>query len=274
MQQIIYFIKKFRYFLLFVFLELIAFNFILQHHSFHRSKFVSSANSLSGNLYEKVNNISEFFLLKEENKRLNEENTRLLNLLEKSIDSSYVSVLVDDTQFGQKYKYRSAKVINNNFTKRNNYLTIDKGLKDSVFQDMGVINNKGIIGVIKNTSNRFATVLSILNGYSKINIRLKNSAHFGTLVWDGKDYNTMQITDIPRQAILSKGDTIITGGKSAIFPEGIPVGVIKDFRFSNNKYEQIHVQLFNDMSAIGHVQVIQNLLKKEQVELELNNANE
>ena len=274
MQQIIYFLKKFRYFLLFVLLESIAFIFIFQHHSYHQSKFVSSANAISGNLYEKVNNISEFFLLKDENKRLNEENTRLINQLENTKEQMVASTEIYDPVYNQKYVYRSAKIINNNFTRRNNYLTIDKGQNDSIYQDMGVINSEGVIGVVKNTSKNYASVLSILNSYSKINIRLKNSDHFGTMTWDGKDYNVLQIIDIPRQAILKKGDTLITGGKSAIFPEGIPVGTIVDFNFSNNRYEYINVALFNDMSALSQVRIVQNLYKEEQVELEEMNENE
>uniref|UniRef100_UPI002623786B rod shape-determining protein MreC n=1 Tax=uncultured Lutibacter sp. TaxID=437739 RepID=UPI002623786B len=103
---------------------------------------------------------------------------------------------------------------------------------------------------------------------------LKNSNHFGTLIWDGKSHTTSQLIDIPRQAIIKIGDTIITGGKSAIFPEGINIGVIKDFSFENNKYEQINVLLFNDMSAIGYVQVVKNLQKNEQKNLEQTTNNE
>ena len=274
MQQIIYFIKKFRYFLLFLILEIIALFFTLQYHSYHRSKFVNSANAISGNIYGKMNNLSEFFHLKSENQKFIEENTRLINLLGKMNSTKDTVVEFIDKDFKQKYNYLFAKVINNNFNRRNNFLTINKGRNDSIKPDMGVINSLGVIGVIKNTSANNATVLSILNSYSKINIRLKNSNHFGTLIWDGKDYNLLQITDIPRQAELKKGDTLITGGKSAIFPEGIPVGVIEHFVFENNKYEKIDMRLFNDMSALGYVQIIHNLQKTEQLELEQETINE
>lgn len=276
MQQIIYFIKKFRYFLLFITLEILAIFFTIQHHSYHKSKFVNSANVISGSVYSKINSINEFFYLKFENHLLIEENTRLKNLLEKK-EIEYNKdnfTVIDTSKYFQKYEYLVAKVINNNFTKKNNFLTINKGTNDGLIADLGVINSNGIIGVIKNVSSRFSTVLSILNSNSKINIRLKNSDHFGTLVWDGKDYNISQITDIPRQAVIKVGDTIISGGKSAIFPEGINVGVIKDFKFENNQYLEINVTLFNDMSSLGYVQVVKNLQKKEQLNLEQNSVNE
>lgn len=276
MQQLFYFIRKFRYFLLFIVLEILALFFTIQHHSFHKSKFVNSANFLSGGIYKKVNSINEFFNLKTENQILSEENTRLKNLLEKkkiNLTSENITV-IDTSQYFQKYEYISAKIINNNFTKRNNFLTINKGSKHGLVPDLGVINSKGVIGITKNTSPNYATVLSILNSSSKLNVRLKNSNHYGTLIWNGKDYNITQIADIPRQAIIKIGDTIITGGRSAVFPEGINIGVIKDFKFENSQYQEINVLLFNDMSSIGHVQVIKNLQKTEQINLEQSSANE
>lgn len=276
MRQIIYFITKFRYFLLFIVLEILAFIIIVQHHSFHQSKFVNSANFITGGIYDKANSVNEFFHLKKENRLLNEENAHLKNLLERKENVYTLDnfTVIDSTQYFQKYDYSVAKIINNNFTKRNNYLTLNKGSKHGLSTDLGVVNSKGIIGVIKNISANYATVLSILNNSSKINVRLKNSNHFGTLVWNGKDYNVIQIVDIPRQALVKVGDTIITGGKSAIFPEGIPVGVIKDFKYEKNKYQQINVLLFNDMSSIGEVQIVRNFHKNEQVSLEQRSVNE
>jgi len=276
MRQIIYFIKKFRYFLLFIVLETLAFIVIVQDRSYHQSKFVNSANFITGGFYNKVNSISAFFHLKKDNQLLSEENVRLKNLLEareNKFDLDSFSVK-DTSQYFQKYDYSVAKIINNNFTKRNNFLTINKGTKHGLTPDLGVINSKGIIGVIKNVSSNYANVLSILNTNSKINVRLKNSNHFGTLVWNGKDYNITQIIDVPRQALVKAGDTIITGGKSAIFPEGIAIGVIKDFKYEQNKYQIINIVLFNDMSAIGEVQIVKNLHKDEQVILEQSVVNE
>ncbi|KUO67623.1 MAG: rod shape-determining protein MreC [Lutibacter sp.] len=276
MRQIIYFIKKFRYFLLFIVLEILAFIVIVQDHSYHQSKFVNSANAITGGVYNKVNSVSAFFHLKKDNQLLSEENARLKNLLEARANKFVLDsfTVIDTSQYFQKYDYSTAKIINNNFTKRNNFLTINKGTKHGLTPDLGVINSKGIIGVIKNVSSNYASVLSILNTNSKINVRLKNSNHFGTLVWDGKDYNITQIIDIPRQAVVKTGDTIITGGKSAIFPEGIAVGVVKDFKYEQNKYQIINIVLFNDMSAIGEVQIVKNLHKDEQIILEQSVVNE
>ncbi|UMB53639.1 rod shape-determining protein MreC [Lutibacter sp. A64] len=276
MQQLIYFIRKFRYFLLFILLEVIAFIFIIQHHSFHKSKFINSANAITGGVYNTVSSVNNFLHLKTENKQLIEENTLLKNLLYKrdlELNKDNFT-LNDSSKYGQKYEFSYGKIINNNYTNRDNILTLNKGKNQGVTSDLGVINSKGIIGVTKNTSNNYTTVLSILNTKSMINVRLKNSNHFGTLVWNGKDYNVLQLIDIPRQAQIKIGDTIITGGKSAIFPEGIKIGAVRNFKFENNQYKNIDILLFNDMSAISYVQIIKNLERVEQLNIESNTLNE
>ncbi len=276
MQQLFYFIRKFRYFLLFLFLEIIALILTIQNHSYQQSKFINSANFISGGIYNQVSSIRDFFNLKSENKRLSEENNLLKNWIEKNKQKDLNKIIthIDTNKYSQKYQYITAKIINNNFTKRNNFLTLNKGAKQNLKADLGVVNSMGIIGVIKNTSKNYASVLSILNSNSKINVRLKKSFHFGTLFWNGLDYRVVQINDIPRQTVIKVGDTIITGGKSAIFPEGINVGVVKNFKYENNQFKEINVSLFNDMSALGYVQVIINFQKNEQKNLEHNNLDE
>ncbi len=273
MQQIIRFIEKYRYFILFLLLEFIALFFTIQSHSYHKSKFINSANSITGGAYKKANSINEFFSLKKENQRLSEENARLKNLLSQegfSIDT-ITNISIDTTKYFQRYNYIPAKIYNNSYSKRNNYLTINRGTKDGVDSEMAVVNSKGIIGVTKSVSKNYTTVISILNEYSQIHVKLKNNNHFGSLSWDGKNYNILQLVDIPRQAQIKAGDTIITGGKSTIFPEGILVGTIKDFEVSNNVFQTINIQLFNDMSSVSNINVITNLHKEEIEQLEAMN---
>jgi rod shape-determining protein MreC len=273
MQQIIKFLQKYRYFILFLLLEFIAIAFTIQSHSFHTSKFVNSANSITGGVYKKANLINQFFNLEIENERLLEENTRLKNLLSLKpiqLGSTY-NTIIDTTLYFQRYNYLGAKIYTNSYSRRNNILMINKGLKDGVQPEMGVETSRGIIGVTKSVSKNYSTVISILNEYSKINVKSLNNDHYGTLTWDGKDYKTAQLQDLPRQARIKIGDTIITGGKSTIFPEGKLVGTIKDFEIKNNTFKTINITLFNDMSSLSNVNVIKNLHKKEIQQLESTN---
>ena len=268
MQQLIYFIQKYKYFLFFLLLELVALFFTINNHSFHKSKFISSANSLTGGLYEKTSEFSEYLDLKKINADLAEENVRLKNENEKirnSIDSTVTSVINDSSVYRQKYTYTLAKAINNKFSSTFNFLTLNKGEKDGIKIEMAVTNDKGIIGITDQVSGNYSRVRSILNKNSSINARVKgDSTYFGNLKWDGKDIQVLQLENIPRQAIVKIGDTVITGGKSTIFPEGVLIGIVSNINVANSTTSSaIDVQLFNDMKNIRHVYVISNLDKDE-----------
>ena len=276
MQQIVFFLHKYKYFIFFLFLEFIAIALTFNNLNFHKSKFVNSANFVTGGLYSKATDISEYLYLKDINKELLDENTRLKNKLQQNtfmLDSTIEVEVIDSVLYHQKYIYINARIEKNEYSSQFNYLTINKGIKEGIYPEMAVINSKGIIGITDNVNNNYARVQSILNKNSKINARVKNSNHFGSLEWDGRDYNIVQLIDIPRQAILKIGDTIETGGKSTIFPGGVPVGIISKTYNGNTVNNRIDVQLFNDMSNLGFVYVVKNLHKQEIKSLE-NTSNE
>lgn len=271
MQNIINFFLKNRYF--FLFLVLLSFSLFLtiQSHNYHRSKFIHSANWVTGGIYETASNISDYFGLKKHNLRLIEENKRLRALLFNRDNAPLDSLPADSILIPENpgFVIRDAAVIKNSFSAPKNYLTIDQGEGDGIAQDMGVITSDGIVGIIDNTSAHYATVQSVLNTLTRINAQLKNTNHFGTLQWDGKSPSIVQLVDIARIAPLQTGDTIITGGMSTIFPKGIPIGTIKGFALDvSENYYIINVQLFNDMTNLRHVYVIENTNKEEILELE------
>lgn len=268
MQQIIYFFIRNKNFLLFCVLFSLSFFFTLQSHSFHKNKFVHSANFISGNLFSLKSNITGYFFLKQENKKLVEENSRLHTLVENS-ENTITSPEDESYLTESSFHFFSARIINNNYSKTKNHLTINISENDSIKMDMGVISSKGIVGIVNNVSSNFATVQSILNTQSQINAKLKKSNHFGSLVWDGKNPNITQLIEIPRLAPIVEGDTIVTGGKSTIFPEGIPIGFIKDFTPTQDQNSYIlNIQLFNDMTQLEAVYIIKNNNKEEILQLE------
>ncbi|MBT8185778.1 MAG: rod shape-determining protein MreC [Eudoraea sp.] len=271
MQQIIKFIIRYKTSLLYVFFLIISLAFTIQSHSYHRSKFFNSANWISGTVYNTSNNISSYFGLDEENERLLEENRQLRNLLyNKSLSDS---IELDTSAIN--YTITSARVIKNSYANPNNYITINKGKKDSIKQDMGVITSKGILGIIEHISKNYSSVQSILNTKSNINAKIKNTNYFGSLVWDTERYNVVQLEDIPRLVPLLVGDTIVTGAMSSIFPENIPIGTIKKFDLNVSKsFYRIDVELFNDMTNIKNVYVIYNINRPEILELESEIAND
>ena len=263
MQQIINFIIRNKNFLLFLLLFGFSFLFTIQSHSYHKSKFINSANFLTGGVYNSINNINNYFDLKPQNQLLSEENKQLRSLLRNS-GIKTDSVFLDSLMFNKSYLFYTSNIIKNSYSLSNNVLTLNKGRNDSIKQDFGVISSKGIVGIIDKTSENYATVISILNSTSSISAQLKKTNHLGSLTWDGKDSKFTQLIDIPKIAKVEIGDTIITSGQSSIFPKGVPVGIIEGFKLDQaENYYEINVWLFNDMTSIEHVYIIENVNKEE-----------
>jgi len=260
MQQIINFVIRNKVFLLFLLLFVISLGLTIQSHSYHKSKFISSANFLTGGVYESANNISGYFDLKQQNELLVEENSRLRQRIFSNVDSTNQNPsYLDSTTFTGIYEFKGTTVINNNYNNTKNYLTINLGENDSIYEDLGVITSKGIVGIIDNTSSNYARVLSILNTKSKINARLKATNHIGSLTWDGKSPQKTQLIDVSKFAPVKVGDTITTGGQSAIFPKGINIGTIDSFVLDpGGDTYTITIDLFNDMTSLAHAYVIIN----------------
>ena len=273
MQQILFFFIRNKNFLLFVLLFSISVFLTIQSHSYHKNKFVNSSNFVTGGIYSIKSSFTGYFNLKEENKILIDENTRIRKQLE-SYKNAVSMQNIDTTSIHSKYYFVSAKVINNSFSKTKNKLTLDKGLKDSLQLDMGVITSKGIVGIIDNVSHKYATTQSILNTNSQINAKLKSSKHFGSLIWNTDDPNTVQLIDVPRLAPVKIGDTVVTGGRSTIFPEGILIGSVVDFSLTEDENSQnLNILLFNDMTNLEHVYIINNLDTHEIINLEKGEEN-
>lgn len=271
MQQIINFVIRNKTFLLFLFLFSVGLALTIQSHSYHRSKFINSANALSGGIYGTVNSIDKYFDLEQENEILAEENKRLREQLLNAVNLEN-NVVTDTSISKENYRITTAEVYKNSYSLTNNYLTINKGKNDSIKQDFGVISSKGIVGIIDNTSKNYATVLSILSKRSKINAQLKNSNHIGSLIWNGKTPEFVQLIDVSKFAPVKAGDTIITGGQSSIFPKGINIGSIESFEtdISGDTYT-IQVKLFNDMTNIGTIYILENRDRNEILNLQNGN---
>ncbi len=268
MQQIFNFIFKNSHKLLFLLLLGISLALTIQAHSFHRSKVISSANFLTGGVYDQLNNVNEYFGLKTQNEVLAIENANLRSMLFNIQDTSALPE-IDTIKGIRKTNIIVAKVIHNSYNVHENYLTIKPGAAEGIKPDMGVMNSLGIVGIVDKVSKNYATVISILNTKSQINAKIKKSNHFGSLTWNGKSTGFVQLIDVPRLAAIRKGDTVVTGGQSVIFPENINIGVIdKIFTDEHTNYYTLDIRLFNDMTNLGHVYVIKSKDREEIINLE------
>jgi rod shape-determining protein MreC len=240
------------------------------HRGYQGSHVLNSSNEVIGTAYKTVANTKEYFSLKRENDKLSLENTVLRNFLK----SNYAALPLkeftrNDTLYKQQYSYLSAKVVNSSVNKRRNFLTLNIGSGQGITQDMAVMSNEGIVGIVTNVSENFASVMSILHKDVRVSCQLKKDRSYGPLIWDGKDYRYCLLTDIPTHARIKAGDSVITSELSGIFPEGILVGTIADYeRRQNEDFYTARVKLSSDLKKVNHVYVIKNKFKTERDSLE------
>jgi rod shape-determining protein MreC len=235
-----------------------------------RVKWLSSSSKVAGSVYQIKANLENYFELKKVNKRLSDENANLRQALYQSqFEKALIEGTFGNTDTLNKFVVSPAKVIKNSVIREKNLITLNKGGKEGIVQDMGVISDKGVVGVVENTSDHFTTVISLLHSELSINASLKNTKHFGSLIWDTKTIDRCILVDLPKISNIQIGDTIVTGGMSSVFPAGIPIGQVSAYSVPNNSsFYKAEVRLFNDMSNLDQVYVIKNTLKEEQVSLE------
>lgn len=253
MQRIIYFLIRNKDFILFLSLLFICLSINISYNEYNKSRFLNSSNTLFSHLYNTKFTISKYFNLEYQNKILTEENRKLrliiYNTNEKKVDQ-FEKVNFDVT---------SVSVIKNSYSYSNNFITIDSGEKDSIDIDNGVISSNGVVGIIDKTTYNYSRFISILNTNFLLNAKFKNSNYFGILSWDGININKVQLKDVPKQAEVSIGDTIVTGGNSLIFPKGIPVGYVDSYKLDNSEnYLELEIKLATDMTNIEKLYVLKN----------------
>jgi len=270
MKNLIRFLTKNSFVFLFLFLLFISFALLVQNNNYQSSKVFNSSNFLVGNLYSTVNNVNDYFNLKEVNAKLAEQNAKLQSTQIGTFSKIKGIILeINDTLYFQKYVCTAAKVVNSTTNKRVNYITIDKGAANGIEAGMGVVSLKGVIGTVKNVSENFCSVMSVLHEENAVSAKIKKSGYIGSLVWELGDYRMAQLEGIPNHVKLNIGDEIITTGYSMVYPEGIKIGKVVDFYLpEGNNFYNIDIELSVDYKSLSYVFIIKSWMKKEKKELE------
>lgn len=255
-------------FFVFLLLQGLAFSLTIRKSNVHHSSYFSSSHFISGGIYDLSSDITGYFGLRKENERLTAENAQLRDQLYRIGMSPSVRSIEDSTH-RLKYDFFEAEVINNSVNRRNNHLTLDKGLLDGVTPEMGVMGPNGLVGIVQDVSKRYASVMSILHQKSSISARIEGSNYFGSIVWNGEDHRVAQLMDIPSHVQLQKGQVLVTSGYSAIFPPNLRIGTVRDFKVApGDNFYQVNIDLSEDLAAVRNVYLITNLERLQQQTLE------
>jgi rod shape-determining protein MreC len=254
MQSIINSIIKNRNLIIYLFLSFITFNYLYNNSSVHYSGFGKIGTFISGSTSSIYSYINSYFNLRQENNKLIEENLELKKHESQFIDKSDTR----DVSENKIDKTISAKVILNSINKNKNIIVINKGELNGITKEMGVISSKGVVGIIKNITDNYSSIVSLLNTDLKINAVLKNTSTIGSISWNGLDPRIVQLNDIPLSSSVKIGDTIVTGGMSFYFTKGIPIGRIENYNNTSLEgYYSIDVSIFSDFSSLSNIYILQ-----------------
>ena len=282
MKNLLFFLRKYGYLLLFVIYITAAIIPYASSYHFQRKTLINSGSAVSGAFFSMTGYVSSFFHLRSENARLNEEigrlqaeNLRLYNTYNELAKTTFTTLPSTIDEPIITYNSIPARVINNSIHSPHNYITLNKGRSDGIQADMGVVSERGIVGVVSAVSEHYSVVISVLNKKMKISCRLKHGEYFGSLSWDDASNPTSAyLNDIPRHAVFAKGDTIITSGFSTIFPEGIIVGTVEEkdeAKQENDNFFRLKIKLTTDFQGLYHVRVLAHKGTEELKNLEKNN---
>jgi rod shape-determining protein MreC len=251
------FIAKNKNTTLFLLLEIVCVWLLISFNKRYNASFLNTSGRLIGNVNQSKADLDNYFQLKEINAALLSENRKLKEVL---FNSSVDSQRVDS----QRFILQSARVIDNSFRRSKNFFTLNKGKSDGIQQGMGVISKDGIAGQVKSVSNRFSTVYSLLHPNMRVSSRVKRTNSIGTVQWDQEDFRTANLKYIPRHIDLRQGDSVVTSGFNAVFPEGILIGTVSNIYLEDYMtFYEVDIDLSTDFTALEYVYIVQDTYKEE-----------
>ena len=275
MRNLLNFLLKYNYWFLFILLEVICFVLLFRFNNYQQSVYFTSANVVTGKVYEVSGSVSSYFHLKSVNEDLLDRNMLLEQqianlenaLRERQVDSVVVNSIRNLDN--KDYQIFKAHVIRNSLNQADNYITLDKGSSSGIRPEMGVVDGNGVVGIVYKTSPNYSLVISVLNSKSSISCKIVGSEYFGYLKWEHGDSRYAYLKDLPRHAEFNLGDTVVTSGYSTVFPAGVMVGTVDDMSDSNDGLSYLlKIKLATDFGKLGDVRVIARTGQMEQQELE------
>ena len=271
MERLFLFIYQYRAFFTFLVLELFCGWLIVENNSYQGARYFNSSNSVVASLNNFSQSIRDYFLLRDVNAALAEENAGLRKQLEQNNQRLQVldTLTLSDSLLITRFDFVSAKVVNNQIDRFKNFVTINKGEDAGLKPGMAVISPFGTVGKVKMVSNHYSVVTSLLNIDVMVSAVLKRTGHFGTIQWEGKDPDRISYKYIPRHVNPVVGDTVVTSGYSAVFPEGVMIGTIDKVELKKEAlFYELTVKLSQDFRKLSFVTVVKSQLKHEQDSLE------
>lgn len=265
MRNLLNFFIRYGAWFLFVFYAAISCFLLFQRNPFQHHVYLTSANAVVSGVYDVAANVTGYINLRDINadlqRRTADLESEVIALREhnRALRQQLLQDSLRTTDSLGRFRFILATVVNNSVVNPYNYITVNKGRLDSIQPEMGVMDQNGVVGVVNTVSDHHARIISLLNPNFRLSCKLRGNDAFGSLVWNGKSPYEAILEELPKQVRFHKGDTIITSGYSAVFPEGIPVGIIiGSTRGEDDNFNTLRIKLLTDFSTLSTVKVISN----------------
>ena len=278
MRKLLEFLVRKSHWFLFVALLAVSLTLIYRNNAYQRNVLFSSANVVAGSVSSVSGEVTSYLHLREINKELLERNGQLeaqMLDLQDRLDAYMADTMLfkgfaaDSITPEFPYSFVVAQVVSNSVSHLSNYITIDKGRLDGVMPDMGVVSERGVVGIVSTVSDHFAVIIPLLNPKMRLSCKVLGSSYFGSLSWNGRDTQYATLEELPRHVEFQRGDTIVTSGYSAVFPAGLIVGIVEEYaKQHDDNFYALQVRLAADFHALNHVRIIKNFLQQEQLDVE------
>lgn len=262
-------------FFLFAILELVCLYLVVHYNQKQKAVYISSMNAFTNFVDETRDDLTTHLTLSEIVDSVARQNAEFQELIFNQ--GLKAPNMVDSISNGrQRYQVIHAEVISNSTNRNYNYLKLNRGSADGIRKHAGVIDGRGIVGIVVGVDKHYSIVMSLLHRETRISASTKNNnQHGGTLSWKSRDPFIMELDNIPKYIKVSIGDTVVTSGSSYKFPSDIMVGTVVEERVpeGSNSHE-LKVLLHNDISDVKFVYVVVDLDREVILELEKQVINE
>lgn len=251
MQNLLQFLWKNHFTLLFAVLEVFAFSLLVSTNNFHNTKFHQFGVAVSGRIFEVQHAYTQYLGLTDENKKLRDINAKLLSY---QINRNIVTT---ERQLG--FEVIPTNAINSTYHLDNNFVIIDAGKLDGIEPAMAVMSPNGAVGIVRTVSDHYASIIPIIHSNSDISARLKSSNYFGQCTWHGFNETQATLENIPNHVNINAGDTIVTRGAGGIFPADIIIGfALETEKNESSGFQKITIELAADFRNLRSLYVIKN----------------
>lgn len=266
-----YFLLKYKEYFALVFFIILSLTFI----TFNNNSKVRNLRLYSLSFFSAINSsLTNFFTLFQDTEyieSLEKRNSDLMLEVNKLRDYALQNDELNNfLSFRDSIEHQliTAKIVSRLVSKINGYLIISKGQSDSVEAGMPIITDKGLVGIVLESSGNYSSVRTFENSLFKVAVKIQRSNVDGILNWDGKN---LVIKNVPTTYDVQIGDRVVVSEISSILPPSIPIGiVVKKETTLSGVLSNLIIKPFSEISKLRNVLVLISQSKNELTKLEQN----